>query len=359
MLRTDDLELADTKERRSMIMAVLKYKMIPEGKIGEYTIPLNIVFVDIKDIKASGLDADEAVTRIASTLPGPAGISVFDMEAVTTTSDGIMVQGAIIKMAASDHGKINQDFGRLDMEEMPYSEKLIEEEPHLKQWEASFQGRKLFRGPDPQKKIIPVHNVCISGRASNNNSATEMMNIVTMEEILLPIMGQLEVLQDGEVLVGLTGGIISVGIGMTVAEQYGRVFPTRQFKAGETAHGSGEYAQTLKREIPCIVSNKKSFAKAIIKALNAGMIPGKDIGCSPANMTVAKYLGKPIDVDNIQENAWEELSSVGFSKEWVASDVELLTEDQVLEKADELIPGVTNPIKKKVSEIVKVVEIAL
>lgn len=338
-------------------MAVLRYKLISEGKVGKYTVPLNIIFVDSKDIVASGLSQDDAVTKIASQIQGPAGISVFDMEAVTTTSDGIMVQGAIIKMAASDHGRINSDFGRLDMAEMEYSPEIVSEEPHLKQWQTLFSGRRLFRGPDPQKKVIPVHNVVISGRASNNNSATEMMNIVTMEEILLPILGQLEIMNDGEVLIGNTGGVISVGIGMTVAEKFGRVFPTRQFRAGETAHNCGEYAQTLKKEIPCIVATKRTLAKAIINALNAGMVPGRHIGCSPAVLSVAKYLGREIDIDNIKGSAWEELSSIGFSKEWLQVEQKVLTEAQFLERADELIPGVDEPINKKVSELVKVMEI--
>lgn len=338
-------------------MVRLKYRIIKEGKIEGYTIPLNIVFIDIKDIQKSGLIADEAAERVAASIPGAAGINVFDMEAVTTTSDGIMVQGAIIKMIASDRGKINPDFGRLDMEEMPYSQQLVAEEPHLKQWEVNFPGRRLFRGPDPAKKVIPVHNVVITGRASNNNSATEMMNVVTMEEILLPIMGQLEIMQDGEILIGNTGGIISVGIGMTVAEQYGRVFPPRQFKAGETAHDSGEYAQTLKREIPCIVSNKKTFARNVIKALNTGMVPARDIGCAPAILTIAKLLGKEIDVENIQENAWEELSSVGFSKEWALAPSAAITESELLERADELIPGVSDPVKVKAAQVAVITEL--
>lgn len=338
-------------------MAVLKYRIIKEGAAAGRTIPLNIVFIDIKDIQASGLTSDEAVQRVAASIPGAAGINVFDMEAVTTTSDGIMVQGAIIKMAASDRGKINPDFGRLDMEEMPFSEQLVAEELHLKQWEANFKGRRLFRGPDPAKKVIPVHNVVITGRASNNNSATEMMNVVTMEEILLPIMGQLEIMEGGEVLIGNTGGIISVGIGMTVAEQYGRVFPTRQFKAGETAHNSGEYAQTLKREIPCIVSNKKTFARNVIAALNTGMVPAREIGCAPAILAIAKLLGKEIAVENIQDNAWEELASVGFSKAWLLSPAPVITEQELLERADELVPGVSDPVKVQAAELAILTEL--
>jgi len=37
-------------------------------------------------------------------------------------------------------------------------------------------------GPDPKKKKIPIHNATLTGRAGNNNSATEMMHYITMEE---------------------------------------------------------------------------------------------------------------------------------------------------------------------------------
>ena len=159
------------------------------------------------------------------------------------------------------------------MAEIEDSDELLAVEPHLIQWRKRFPGRRLFRGPDPKTKLIPVHNVVITGRASNNNSATEMMNIVTMEEIILPILGQLTCMKGGPVLVGMVGEVISVGIGMTIAEQYGRVFPSRQFKPGETAHGSGAYAKTLKKNIPCVVCDKAVLAEQTIAALDCGCVP--------------------------------------------------------------------------------------
>lgn len=321
-------------------MKKLLYRVIKQGEVGDILVPLNIVFVDKKDIEGCGLEVDGAVSRIASQIQGPAGINVFDMEASTTSSDGIVLDGAIIKMAASDNGKIHKEFGMLAMEEMEVTDDLIAEEPHLLQWKKYYNGKKLFRGPNPAKKLIPVHNAVMTGRAINNNSATEMMNVVTMEEILLPIFGQLQIMKDKNVLIGYTGEFISVGIGMTVAEKYGRVFPTRQFKAGDTAHGSGEYAKTLKKHIPCIVAPKRVIAKYTINALKAGMIPGRHIGCSPVVLTIAKYLGTDIDFENITAKAQDELSSVGITFDYLKAPVKILSEQEIIEKADEIVPGV-------------------
>ncbi|MEG0750635.1 MAG: hypothetical protein RR998_07390 [Oscillospiraceae bacterium] len=332
-------------------MANLKYKLIRKGVVADKIIPLNIVMVDSADIKACGLQLRDACALLGKQFSGAVGINVFDMDAVTTTSDGIMVDTALIAMAASDGGKINPDFGYLEMAEMPYSEELIELEPHLKQWDISYKGRRLFRGPDPKTKVIPVHNVVMSGRAANNNSATEMMDVVTMEEILLPYLGQREIMTGGEVLLGYTGEVISVGIGMTVKELYGRVFPTRQFGAGDTAHGSGEYAKTLKRDIPCIVADKKVLAKYTVRALEAGMIPGKDIGCSPAVLSLAKAMGLEIAFDNITDKAKTELASIDITFESLKAPCERMTAQMAIDHADEIIPGVVDPTRLKASDI--------
>ncbi|MBS4960961.1 MAG: hypothetical protein KHZ62_09125 [Clostridiales bacterium] len=331
-------------------MAELKVKVIREGTIDGKIVPLNICFVDKKDVEEAGITQDEAIHLIGKQFDGPAGINIFDMDAITTTSDGLVVEGAIVRMGASDNGKVNPDFGILPMAEIEYSEEIIEAEPHLKQWKKLYPGKKLFRGPDPATKIIPIHNVVITGRASNNNSATEMMNIITMDEILLPILGQLECMKDGNVLVGKTGEVISVGIGMTVAEKWGRVFPHPQFHAGDTAHGSGEYAQTLKREIPCIVCDKKVIADLTIRAIQAGCVPGRDIGCSPVVLSVARAMGAEIDFDRITDAAQAELDSVGCTKEWMKKK-DNMTPEEIVANADELIPGVNAPKKFKASEI--------
>ena len=293
-------------------MAQLKYRMIPEGMLNGKLIPLNIVLIDYKDVKECGLEPKKAFEIVAKSIEGPAGLNIIDLNAATTTSDGIVVEGSIIRMAASDRGRINKDFGYLEMLPLPYTDTDVEREPHLKVWKDKYPDHTLYMGPDYKKKIIPVHNVVISGRASNNNSATEMMNIVTMEEILLPILGQLEILKDGKVLLGYTGEVISVGIGMVVPEEYGRIVPKRQYRCGDTAHGSGEYAKTLKKHIPIICAEKP---------------------------VLAKYLHKDIDFDNITERAYEELASIGLTKEWMHSEFPLLTAEEIIKRADELIPG--------------------
>ena len=345
------LRYVTTKETT---MAQIKYKCIPEGVISGKIIPLSIVFVDQADIRAAGADENDVIRAIAAQFEGPVGINIFNMNAVTTTSDGIMADCAIVRMGAGDRGRVNPDFGILPMYEMPYSEELVAEEPHLKQWQALYPGRPLFRGPDPHDKIIPVHNVVITGRASNNNSATEMMNIITMDEILLPFLGQKEIMTDGHVLLGYTGEVISVGIGMTVKEQYGRVFPHRQFGAGETAHNSGVHAQTLKRDIPCIVAEKNVLAEYTIRALECGMVPGRHIGCSPAVLSIARALGCEIDLDNIRANAWEELESVGITRAWLEEPHEFMTREEVIARADEIVPGVNQAEKIAVKDLVEI-----
>ena len=73
----------------------------------------------------------------------------------------------------------------------------------------------------------------ITGRIANNNTGSEMMNMVDMTEVLVPAYGALEIMRDGEVLIGVAGPEISVGIGMVVYENYGRIF-NRSYGAGKT-----------------------------------------------------------------------------------------------------------------------------
>jgi len=336
----------------------MKYLMIPEGKIDEKIIPVTVVFLDAADIEAAGLTQDEAIIRTAKEFTGPVAINVFDRNAITTTSDGLVVEGAIVRMGAGDGGRVNPEFGILPMAEITWSEERLAQEPHLIQWQKLFPGKKLYRGPDPAKKLIPVHNVAITGRAANNNSATEMMNIITMEELIFPILGQLECINHGDVLVGYTGEDISVGIGMTVAEQFGRVFPHPQFPAGATAHGSGAYAKTLKQWIPCIVCDKKVIAEKTIRALECGCVPARELGCSPVVLSVARALGTEIAFDRIQPTAQEELDSVGCTREWMQEKLNL-TREEVIARADELLPGVNDARKHKADELVQVCELVI
>lgn len=335
-------------------MSKLKYKFIQEGKLNEIYVPISIVFVDYEDVKACNLSMYEACEKIAATIPGPAGINMFDMNATTTNSDGVMLDGSMTCMAASDYGKINKEFGYLEMVEVPYSEELIKEEPHLKQWMKNYPDRRLLMGPDPKKKNIPIHNAVLTGRAGNNNSATEMMHYITMEEILLPISGQIQIMKDGNLEIGGTGHIISVGIGMVVGEEYGRIVPHRQFRCGETAHNSKEYAKFLKSHIPCIAADKSALAEYIIKALQADAVPGRDIGASPAVMSVARHMGIKIDIDHMTNTALEELASVGFTKEWMMDEVEKLTPEQIIDRAHEIIPGIDKPHRYNTADIVQI-----
>ncbi len=334
----------------------MKYKIVREGKIDGKIFPVNVIFIDAKEIEKTGMTQNEAIIEVAKQHMEPSAINIFDMDACTTSSDGLVLEGAIVRMGASDKGRVNKDFGILPMASFELTEERIEAEPHLKQWKKLFPERILYRGPNPKDKIIPVHNVCISGRASNNNSATEMMNIITMDEMLFPILGQLECQRHGDLLIGFTGEVMSVGIGMTVAEEFGRVFPHPQFKAGETAHNSGVYAKTLKQWIPCIVSDKKVIAKYTIRAIECGCVPGLDIGCSPVNLAVAKALGADIAFDNISESAQAELDSIGCTKEWMHQSLGL-SKEEVIERADELVPGIYDAKKHKADEIVEELEL--
>lgn len=318
-------------------MDKLKYKMIPEGTLNDQIIPLNLIFVDARDVKAAGLSFREAFERIAKTIKEPSMMNIIDLDCVTTTSDGLMVEGAIVAMAASDRNRIHPEFGFLEMLDVPYSKELIAEEPHLRQWDILYPGRHLVMGP--KSKLLPIHNAAMTGRACNNNGGTEVWSIATMEELLLPILGQIEIVRGGKVIVGKTGEVISVSIGMVVGEEYGRIMPHRAFHVGQTAHRSGEKAKGLKAHIPVITCDKKVLARYIIQALDAGMVPGRDIGPAPSILVIARLLGKEIDMEHIEEAAFEELASVGFTKEWITAPAERMQPEEIISQADTLLPG--------------------
>ena len=338
-------------------MAKLIFRSLPQGTGAKYGAPVSIALVDKKAISGAGVEEAAALELIAASSEGPAAINVIDLDAVTTTSDGVVAGGAIITMAAADRGKIHREFGVLHMEEIPVDDELLLREPHLKALASLYPGRRLFRGPDPAKKLIPVHNVVMTGKAINNNSATEMMNAVTMEEMLFPFLGQMQVMLGGDIVFGVTGAVISVGIGMTVAEKFGRIFPSRQFVAGDTAHNCGEYAKTLKANIPCIVAPKAVLAGHIVSVLECGLVPGRDLGCSPAVMLVAQALGARIDLDNITDRAWLELKSIGITRQQFEHKSPPLAKEEIIARADDIIPGVVEPRRVKASDFFKLIEI--
>ena len=317
----------------------LKYRLIPEGTVQGIYCPLSLAFINYEDVQACKLTMKAACDAIAATLPGPAAINMFDMNAVTTNSDGVMIEGSMTCMAASDYGHIDQEFGFVEMMEVPHDEKLISEEPHLRQWDMNFPGRRLIMGPDPEHKPLPIHNAVLSGRAGNNNSGSEFMHCINMEELLFPVTGQMELMRGGDLEVGKTGFVVSVGIGMLVGEEYGRIVPHRQYHCGDTGHNSGTYAKYLKSHIPCIAGSKRAYARDILRALKSGMIPGRDIGPSPAILAVSKYFGVTPDYGNMTKMAFFELADIGCSRDWMEEKVERLTEQEILDRAETIIPG--------------------
>ncbi len=340
-------------------MATLKYKLIPAGA-AEGRVPINLIFINKRDVMAAGLTYRQACEVIAKNFKEPAAIDVIDMDAITVTSDGIVVDYAIVAFASIDFGMINRDFGFLSVTEQGYSEKLLAEEPHMKQWDAidAYRGKQLFRGPNYEDRWPRApHNETqtITGRIANNNTGSEMMNVIDMTEVLVPAYGAIEIMKDGEVLIGVAGPEISVGIGMVVFETYGRIFH-RSYGAGKTAHNSGEYAKTVKSDYPAIAGRKSTLAEYTLRALEIGLVPGKDLGCSPAVLAIAKAGGFEIAYDNIEDRAWVELNSVGITKEWLQAPNEKLTHEQIVAKADEIVPGITDGKLFKVSDICKVCE---
>ena len=338
-------------------MSQLKYRFIPEGQFHNIVVPVSVALIDYEDVKACGITCREACERVAAQHDGPVAINIWDLKnSVTTTSDGIMIDGSIVAMASGDYGKINKEFGYADMLEITWdsdeAKKLIAEEPHLRQWVENYPGRNLVM--HPKKLNLPVHQATITGRAGNNNSATEIMHYITMLELLMPLVGQIQMVSDGDSALGKTGGIISVGIGMVVAEEYGRIVPHRQFPTGDTAHGSGQYAQTLKAHIPVIAADKRALAKYIIRALEIGMVPGRDIGSSPAVVSVARHLGAPVAGDHITDRAYGELESVGFTREWVNGSAEKMTAEEIIANARDIIPGIDGPEYYNAAEILEV-----
>lgn len=331
----------------------LCYKLLPEGEVKGIKVPVSIAFVDYRDVLACGVSMKQACDAIAAQIPGPGAIHMFDMDGVTTNSDGIMIPGTMTCMAACDYGRIDPEFGFTELLEVPHDPQLIREEPHLRQWDANFPGRRLILGPDPDRKPLPVHNAVISGRSCTNNTATEVMNCVTMDEMLLFITGQTELMRGGDILWGRTGEVISVGIGMLVGEEYGRIVPHRQYTCGDTGHKSGVYAKFLKNKLPCLAAPKEVLARHIILALKAGMVPGRHVGPSPAVLTVAKYLGYPIDCDNITPGAYVELEDVGIREDWVRGVLEPMEEEDFLAQADILLPGTQDAKRYPAHELVR------
>ncbi len=339
----------------------LKYRIIPKGA-ADGTVPLNWAFIDKKDILEAGLTDLEACKVIGKDLGEDcAAVNVMDMDAITVTSDGIIANGAVVGVASVDHGMINPSYGYLNISEIPYSDQMIQEEPHMRLWLTDFyKGKKLFRGPsraDRGNRSPNNENMTMSGRIANNNCGSEVMNMVEMTEILAPFFGQYEIMTGGEVIIGLAGPVVSVGIGMVVSERHGRVFGgdnLGSYRAGMTAHNSGIYAKTVKQDYPAIAAPKSVLAEYTLRALDIGLIPGRHIGSSPAVLCLAKAYGKEIDCDNIASRAWIELESVGITREFLESPSKVMTREEVIANADKIIPGMEDAKKYTVADICEI-----
>ena len=325
-------------------------------------VPLNWVFIDKKDVKECGLTDLEACYAVGKALGDDcAAVDIIDMDAVTVTSDGIMAPGAVVGVASVDHGLINQNYGYLNISPLPYSDQMIKEEPHMKQWLMDeYKGRPLHRGPsaeDRGNRGPNNENMTMTGRIANNNCGSEVMNMVEMTEILAPYFGIHEIMTDGEVTIGIAGPVVSVGIGMVVSERHGRIFGGKNlgaYRAGMSAHNSGKYAKTVKQDYPAIAAPKSVLAEHTLRAFDIGLVAGRDIGCSPAVLSLAKAYGKPIDLDNITERAWIELESIGITREKLEAPSNVMSREEVIAHADEIIPGMDGAKKYAVSDICEV-----
>lgn len=338
-------------------MPKLQYRLLPAGA-ADGMIAFNLAFIDKRDVWDAKLTYREACQLVADDLRDTAtSINIIDQDAVTVTSDGIMADSAVVAFASADHGVINQKYGFISVSEIPYSEKLLVDEPHMRQWNSPpYRGRRLYRGPSMDDKYprTPYNeNMTITGRMANNNTGSEMMDLVAMTELLVPFFAQILIMRGGTVLIGMSGPEISVGIGMVVCEEQGRIFG-KQYRAGATAHRSGVYAKTVKSDIPAVVAEKKVVAEYTIRALEYGMVPGRDIGCSPVVLSIARAMGYPIDLDNINADAWIELESVGISRAWLEETVTPLSRVEAIARAEEILPGIETGKKYSVSDICRI-----
>lgn len=337
-------------------MGKLKYKVLPEGSF-DGMLKINLLYLDAKDVAEAGLTNREACCAVAKDFDGAAAIDVIDRDAITVTSDGIIADSAVVAFGSIDNHMIHDVYGFIPVSERPYTRELVLEEPHMKQWDKNYPGKRLYRGPSPvdrgeDKGRRDPHNenMSITGRISNNNTGSEILNLIDMTEVLTPFYGMMQIMDDGEVLVGMSGPEISVGIGMIVRERGGRIFGW-SYGAGMTAHRSGEYAKTVKSDIPAILGPKSMITKYVLRALNAGCVVGRDISCSPVNLMVAYMTGHEIDLDNISNDSWIELESVGISREMLSKPVEKpLSDDEAIARADEFVPGCTDGKLYKVSD---------
>lgn len=344
----------------------LKYRVIPKGA-ADGAMPLDWVFIDEKDIKKAALTNFEAVKVIANEYKDSyAAVDIVDLDAVSVTSDGIMNPIAVTAIASVDHGMVNKTYGYMPISETPEYEGIFEDEPHMRQWHLDqFKGKPLHRGPNAKdrgtERAGHNENMTLTGRIANNNCGSEAFNMVEMTEALVFMSAANELMRDGEVTVCVAGPEVSVGIGMVVSERWGRIFGGSNlggYKAGMSAHNSGEYAKTVKSDYPAFAAPKEKFMKLMLDALDTGLIVGRHLGPSPALISTAHAYGTPIDIDHISDRAWIELESVGISKEEMSKPVaKPYTREEMIAHAEEIIPGMKNAKRYKASEVVDIKEV--
>jgi hypothetical protein len=105
------------------------------------------------------------------------------------------------------------------------------------------------------------------------------------------------------------------------------------------------------------VAPKNILADKIITVLEFGLIPGRHLGCSPAVLCVAHAMGSPIDFENITPRSWLELESIGIYRNRLEQPSPRLSKQHIIDRADDIIPGLDNPKRVKSTECFETIEI--
>lgn len=334
-------------------MAQLQYRLIPQGYIGDFYVPLNVAIVSVKGVEAAGLDLKAAAKAIGESVPGGCCIDIIDKDSITVTTDGIICEGAVVAIAATYNGLMNANYGFSLMVEIPHDEETIKNETPLAAWDVLWKGRKLYRGPlRPANSPVTKYNFTATGRCCNCNSGSELFDLVTMREIIIPHTALLACYDGKKAMIGRSGDVMSVGIGMLVPESKGRITRVIMCQCGDTLHRCGEDAKKLKRHIPAILCDKRDFAERVLQAMDAGMEVCVNLSCSPTNLMIARLSGHPANLDRITDRAWLELNSVGFTREYLES-IQPIPREELLSRANELLPCLEDSIPFDTSEVVK------
>jgi hypothetical protein len=124
-------------------------------------------------------------------------------------------------------------------------------------------------------------------------------------------------------------------------------------EGGDTLHRCGSHSKTLKRDLPIVVCKKRVLAEYVLRELDQGMTVGYHLSVSPANIMIAKLAGFDVLVDRITDSAWAELNTIGFTREYIESIQPLASRQELLDRADELIPGLVDPVVVKAEDVMQ------